>query len=103
MITMRVSRSITCGLILIIALTFVFTLPGEKGLIRGYQLYRELQDLRNQNTSLDQENTSLMHEATLLRENLAYIEHVIIQELNMVRPEDIIVVFKRKKIESRGE
>ncbi|MGC9324653.1 MAG: FtsB family cell division protein [Desulfomonilia bacterium] len=103
MITMRVSRSITCGLILIIALTFVFTLPGEKGLIRGYQLYRELLDLRRQNTSLNQENTSLMHEATLLRENLAYIEHVIIQELNMVRPEDIIVVFKRKKIESRGE
>ena len=100
---MTVSRSITCGLLLVLALTLVCTIPGEKGIIRSYQLYKELQDLKIQERSLSQENTLLMQEATLLKENLAYIEHVINQELNLVRPEDIIVVFKRKKIESRGD
>jgi cell division protein FtsB len=94
---MTISRSIACGLILVIALVLVFTLPGEKGLIRGYQLRRELITLKDQNTALEQENTSLAKEATMLKDNLAYIEHVIVKELNMVRPGDTIVVFKRKK------
>jgi cell division protein FtsB len=94
---MTISRSIACGLILVIALLLVFTLPGEKGLIRGYQLHRELITLKDQNTALEQENTSLAKEATMLKDNLAYIEHVIVKELNMVRPGDTIVVFKRKK------
>ena len=28
---------------------------------------------------------------------MAYIEHVIIKEMNLVRPDDIIVVFKGKR------
>ncbi len=94
---MTVSRSITSGLILVIALLLVFTLPGEKGLIRGYQLHRELIDLKNQNATLEQENTTLTREATMLKDNRSYIEHVIVKELNLVRPGDTIVVFKRKK------
>jgi cell division protein FtsB len=94
---MTISRSLACGLILVIALVLVFTLPGEKGLIRGYQLHQELIKLKDQNTALEQENTSLAKEATMLKDNLAYIEHVIVKELNMVRPGDTIVVFKRKK------
>jgi cell division protein FtsB len=94
---MTVSRSITYGLIMVIALLLVFSLPGEKGLIRGYQLHRELINLKNQNTALEQENASLTREATMLKDNLPYIEHVIVKELNLVRPGDTIVVFKRKK------
>lgn len=94
---MTVSRSLTFGLILVIALLLVFTLPGEKGLIRGYQLHRELIKLQNQNTVLEQENAGLTREATMMKDNLAYIEHVIVKELNLVRPGDTIVVFKRKK------
>jgi cell division protein FtsB len=91
------SRSITYGLILVITLLLVFTLPGEKGLIRGYQLHRELIKIKNQNMVLEQENVSLTREATMLKDNLAYIEHVIVKDLNLVRPGDTIVVFKRKK------
>jgi cell division protein FtsB len=94
---MTVSRSITLGLILVIALLLVFTLPGEKGLIRGYQLHRELINLKNQNATLEQENTALTREATMLKDNRSYIEHVIVKELNLVRPGDTIVIFKRKK------
>ena len=94
---MTVLRSITYGLIMVIALLLVFSLPGEKGLIRGYQLHRELINLKNQNAALEQENASLTREATMLKDNLPYIEHVIVKELNLVRPGDTIVVFKRKK------
>lgn len=94
---MRVTHVLAMGLILLIAMLLVFTLPGEKGIIRGYQLHRELVSLKTRNASLDRENTVLAREATMLRDNMAYIEHVIVKELNLVKPGDTIVVFKRKK------
>jgi cell division protein FtsB len=78
-------------------LLILFTVPGEKGLIRGYQLHRELSELQEQNSTLRKENVSLTQEAYMLRENMAYIEHVIIQEMNLVKPGDLIVVFKKTK------
>jgi len=85
------------GLVMAIALLLVFTLPGEKGIIRGYQLHRELTSLKKHNAAIEQENAGLAREATMLRDNMAYIEHVIVKELNLVKPGDTIVVFKRKK------
>ncbi|MGO9147745.1 MAG: FtsB family cell division protein [Desulfomonilia bacterium] len=94
---MTVTRSLTYGLILVIALLLVFTLPGEKGIIRGYQLHHELITLKSRNAQLDLENAALTQEATMLKDNMAYIENVIVKELNLVRPGDTIVVFKKKK------
>ena len=94
---MRVTHSLSIGMALLIALLLVFTLPGEKGIIRGYQLHRELISLKTRNASLDQENSVLAREATMMRDNMAYIEHVIVKDLNLVKPGDTIVVFKRKK------
>ncbi len=85
------------GMVLAIALLLVFTLPGEKGIIRGYQLHRELTSLKTRNAAIEQENAGLAREATMLKDNMAYIEHVIVKELNLVKPGDTIVVFKRKK------
>ena len=94
---MNIPRSITYGCVLMIALLLLVTVPGEKGLIRGYQLHQELTDLKEQNSTLRKENVSLTQEAYMLRENMAYIEHVIIQEMNLVKPGDLIVVFKKTK------
>ncbi|HOO36985.1 MAG TPA: septum formation initiator family protein [Deltaproteobacteria bacterium] len=94
---MNIPRSITYGCVLMIALLLLVTVPGEKGLIRGYQLHQELKDLKEQNSTLRKENVSLTQEAYMLRENMAYIEHVIIQEMNLVKPGDLIVVFKKTK------
>jgi cell division protein FtsB len=94
---MNISRSITYGCLLMTVLLILFTVPGEKGLIRGYQLHRELSELQEQNSTLRKENVSLTQEAYMLRENMAYIEHVIIQEMNLVKPGDLIVVFKKTK------
>jgi cell division protein FtsB len=95
--TMRLSKAVPYALVMVTLLLLLFTVPGEKGLIRSYQLRRELQDLQGQNASLKKKNQSLAQEALMLRENLAYIEHVIVQEMNLVKPGDIIVVFKKGK------
>ncbi|MBN1635399.1 MAG: septum formation initiator family protein [Deltaproteobacteria bacterium] len=94
---MKISRVIAYVSILCIALTLMFTIPGEKGLISVYHLHQELSDLKSQDMALRQENYRLAQEAFLLKENLAYIEHIIIKEMNLVKPEDVIVVFKKKK------
>jgi cell division protein FtsB len=94
---MRISRPVVYALILTTVLFLSLTVPGDKGLIRSYQLYQELQHLRANNASLEVKNESLAQEALMLKENLAYIEHVIIQEMNLVRPGDKIVVFKKEK------
>ena len=95
--TMNLSRAFPYALVMVTLLLLLFTVPGEKGLIRSYQLRHELQDLQAQNASLKKKNQTLAQEALMLRENLAYIEHVIVQEMNLVRPGDIIVVFKKGK------
>lgn len=95
--SMSISRPIVYALILVTVLLLTLTVPGDKGLIRSHQLYQELMDLQAQNASLKKKNQVLTHEASMLKDNLAYIEHVIIQEMNLVKPGDIIVVFKKGK------
>jgi len=93
---MTISRALIIGTVMALFLTLAYTLPGEKGLIKVHHLHQELNTLTEQNNSLRQKNYTLAQEAHLLRENLAYIEHVIIKEMNMVRPGDTIIVFKSK-------
>jgi cell division protein FtsB len=95
--TMKISKAFPCALVMVTLLLLLFTVPGEKGLIRSYQLRSELESLQEQNASLTKKNQTLAQEALMLRGNLAYIEHVIIQEMNLVKPGDIIVVFKKGK------
>jgi len=94
---MNISRSIVLGFIAVLALLVIVTVPGEKGLIRGYQLHQEFLNLKENNASLQEDNVALTQEVYMLRENMAYIEHVIIQEMNLVKPGDLIVVFKKTK------
>jgi len=90
-------KPLIIGLLLVCASLATFTVPGEKGLVKVYHLKKELEVLKSQNMHLKKENQALAREANLLTENSAYIEHVIIKEMNLVRPDDIIVEFKRKK------
>ena len=94
--TMKVSKAFPYALVMVTLLLLLFTVPGEKGL-RSYQLRQELQALQVHNVALKKKNQTLAQEALMLRENLAYIEHVIVQEMNLVKPGDIIVVFKKGK------
>ena len=72
---MRISRPVVYALILITVLFLSFTIPGDKGLIRSYQLYQELKHLKAQNASL-KVKTNRCPGSAHVKENLAYIEHV---------------------------
>jgi cell division protein FtsB len=75
----------------------VFTVPGEKGLIKAYHLHQEIVNLKKQNASLEKENQILLREAILLKEDRSYIEHTITKEMNLVRPGDTVVIFKKEE------
>lgn len=82
---------------IVTVLTLGLTLPGEKGLVSAYKMHREMNDMERKNAEFKTQNYQLTRKALLLRENSTYIEHVIIKEMNMVRPGDIVVVLKSKK------
>ena len=90
-------RIIGLGIIMVMLLLLVFTVPGERGLIKTYHLHQELVALKAGNTSLRQKNYLLAQEAYLLKKDRSYIEHIIMEEMNLVRPGDIVVIFKGKK------
>jgi cell division protein FtsB len=92
-----IKHILVLGFTMMVALTLVFTVPGEKGLLQTMKLKKELVVLRTQNVEMKRENQMLAQEAGLLKESLPYIEHVITREMNMVRPGDTIVIIKKKK------
>ncbi len=94
---MNISRVIGIGIIIIILLFTLFTVPGEKGLVSTYHLHQQLVRLEKKNILLQQENEKLAMKASLLKKDKPYIEHTIIKELNMVRPGDIVIIFKKRK------
>ena len=94
---MDISRVIGIGIITIILLFMVFTVPGEKGLVNTYHLRQQLLKLKEKNMLLQEENERLAIKASLLKKDKPYIEHTIMKELNMVRPGDIVIIFKQRK------
>ena len=94
---MDISRVIGIGIITIILLFMVFTVPGEKGLVNTYHLHQQLLKLQEKNMLLQEENERLAIKASLLKKDMPYIEHTIMKELNMVRPGDIVIIFKQRK------
>ncbi len=94
---MDISRVIGIGIITIILLFMVFTVPGEKGLVNTYHLHQQLLKLQEKNMLLQEENERLAIKASLLKKDKPYIEHTIMKELNMVRPGEIVIIFKQRK------
>jgi len=94
---MDTSQATIAGLITVIILTLTLTLPGDKGLISVCKMHHEMSVMSHKNVELQTQNHQLAKKAQLLRNNSNYIEHVIIKEMNMVRPSDIVIILKSKK------
>ena len=94
---MNTSRATLSGLVLVAILTLGLTLPGDKGLINVCRMHHEMSIMASKNADLKSQNSQLAKKAQLLRSNNTYIEHVIIKEMNMVRPSDIVIILKSKK------
>lgn len=81
---------------LIIA-TALFSTPtlvfGERGLPRLRALEQRLEEIEEQNTTLQRDNELLLRRVRALREDPRQIEWVARRELGLVRPEEIVFHF----------
>lgn len=77
----------------LILLLFVYTIFGERGAIHLWRLRGEKITLDEKNYRLQKENEALRQRISRLRTDDLYLEQVAREELNLVRPGEIIYRF----------
>jgi len=77
----------------LILLLFVYTILGERGAIHLWRLRGEKITLDEKNYRLQKENEALRQRISRLRTNDLYLEQVAREELNLVRPGEVIYRF----------
>ena len=77
----------------LILLIFVYTIVGERGAIHLWRLRGEKITLDEKNYRLQKENEALRQRISRLRTNDLYLEQVAREELNLVRPGEVIYRF----------
>jgi cell division protein FtsB len=83
---MKIGRYVL-ALALLIGALIVF---GNRGLVDNYVSRERLQSLKKVNQEIDRENRELKKTAHLLRTDLAYIEMVARNDLEMVKKRDLV-------------
>jgi cell division protein FtsB len=86
-------RYLPYGLGVLIILVCVYTIGGERGAIHLWRLRAEKAKLNEQNYYLQKENEALRQRISRLRNDNAYLEKLAREELNLVRPGEIIYRF----------
>ena len=77
----------------LILLLFVYTILGERGAIHLWRLRGEKITLDEKNYRLQKENEALRQRISRLRTDDLYLEQVAREELNLVRPGEVIYRF----------
>ena len=84
----------------LIALVSVVTIIGERGAVHLWRLRSEKAQLDAQNYRLQKENDSLRQRISRIRRDDYYLEKLAREELNMVRPGEVVYRFANR--EARG-
>ncbi len=93
----------SCLLLLLILLLSVSTIFGERGALHLWRLRAEKGKLDEQNHRLQQENQVLRQRIDRLRHDDFYLEKIAREELNLVRPGEVIYRFSSTESrKSRG-
>jgi len=82
------------GLILLLA---VVTVVSERGAIHLWRLRGEKSRIDEQNYRLQKENEALRQRVSRIRDDNHYLEKLAREELNLVRPDEIIYRFPKSK------
>jgi cell division protein FtsB len=82
------------GLILLLA---VVTVVGERGAIHLWRLRGEKNSIDEQNYRLQKENEALRQRVSRIRNDNHYLEKLAREELNLVRPGELIYRFPNSK------
>lgn len=87
------------GLILLLA---VVTGVGERGAIHLWRLRGEKSRIDEQNYRLQKENEVLRQRVSRIRNDNHYLEKLAREELNLVRPGEVIYRFPKSKSDQEG-
>ena len=98
-ITQRHLLYVLGGLILLLA---VVTVLGERGAIHLWRLRGEKIRIDEQNYRLQKENEALRQRGSRIRNDNHYLEKLAREELNLVRPGEVIYRFPKSKSDKDG-
>jgi cell division protein FtsB len=76
-----------------IVLLALYTIIGERGAVHLWRLRVEKANMDEQNYRLHKENEALRQRITRLRSDDSYLEKIAREELNLVRPGDVVYRF----------
>jgi cell division protein FtsB len=85
---------------MLIALLSVVTVIGERGAVHLWRLRSEKAQLDSENYRLQKENDNLRQRVSRIRRDDYYLEKLAREELNMVRPGEVVYRFANR--EARG-
>lgn len=77
----------------VILFILFFTVFGERGLLRIYELNREMNELVLRSESLKQENENLKREIEALKSDKRYLESIARRDFGLVRPNEVVYQF----------
>ena len=86
-------RWLLYGLALLIILLSLYTIIGERGALHLWRLRAEKTKLDEQNYRLQRDNEALRQRISRLRNDNFYLEKLAREELNLVRPGEVIYRF----------
>ena len=81
----------------LIALVSVVTIIGERGALHLWRLRSEKAQLDGENYRLQKENDSLRQRVSRIRRDDYYLEKLAREELNMVRPGEVVYRFANRE------
>src|SRR5262252_7637830 len=91
------------SLVLAIVLLGAYTVAGDRGVFHLWRLRSEKATLDEQNFRLQKETEALRQRIALVRNNNFYLEKLAREELNLVRPGEVIYRFPSSDPRSTGK
>ncbi len=85
-------------IILIVIITAVWLGLNENGFLSLYRERNEREIYIEKICALERENSTLMSEINLLRDDLQYVESVARRELNMLKENEVLFKFDKKEV-----
>ncbi|GAM07754.1 cell division protein FtsB [Geobacter sp. OR-1] len=77
----------------VILFLLFFTVFGERGLLRIYELNREKQEMSRRSEALKVENENLKREIEALKSDRRYLESIARKDFGLVRPNETVYQF----------
>ena len=76
---------------------FGFIVFGDRGFFHQRHMQADLEQLKSQNSSIEEENNALYHAVSRLKNDPEYVEHVIRTQLQMNAQDEIIFKFENRR------